>query len=235
MPIFRLPREIIFPDPRLANPEGILAIGGDLSPRRLLYAYALGIFPWYSRGSPILWWSPDPRMILLPDELHVGRSLRKVIKSGRYQIRADTSFEEVIKRCAKKKRPGQDSTWITPEMQKAYIELYRLGFAHSIEAWEEEKLVGGLYGVSLGGTFCGESMYADRPDASKVAFVKLVEVLKAWGFDLIDCQVHTDHLERFGAREVPREEFLQRLSASLEKPTVRGPWSLEETGNQNPA
>jgi leucyl/phenylalanyl-tRNA--protein transferase len=226
MPVYRLPREVGFPDPSLSEPDGLLAVGGDLSPERLLCAYALGIFPWYSRGSPILWWSPDPRMILAPEAAHVGRSLRKVLKSGRFEVRADTAFREVISRCAKKKRPGQRGTWITREMVEAYIRLHELGFAHSIEAYEGGALVGGLYGVSLGGAFFGESMFADAPDASKAAFARLCEALAAWGFPLIDCQMKTDHLARFGAVEIPRPEFLTRLGRCLEMPPRRGAWEL---------
>jgi leucyl/phenylalanyl-tRNA--protein transferase len=225
--IFRLARQPVFPDPRLAEPDGLLAVGGDLSEERLVRAYAEGIFPWYGPGSPILWWCPDPRMILLPGELHVPRSLRRTLRSGRYQIRLDTAFDEVVGRCASRDRPGQDGTWITPEMARAYGRLHRRGLAHSAEAWEDGALAGGLYGVSLGATFYGESMFADRPDASKAAFVTLVEWLSARGFDLVDCQVETEHLRRFGAREVPRDEFLARLAASLTRPTLTGSWRLE--------
>jgi len=224
--IFRLPREPFFPDPELSEPDGLLAVGGDLSPERLVAAYARGIFPWFSRDTPILWWSPDPRMVLLPAELHVARSLRRTMRSGRFQVRADTAFEAVIRRCAAKPRPGQDGTWITDEMVAAYVRLHRRGLAHSVEAWEGGALAGGLYGVSLGGAFFGESMYADRPEASKVAFARLVEWLGVRGFDLVDAQVETGHLARFGAREISRREFLERLAASLEKPTLRGRWDL---------
>lgn len=225
MPIFRLTRELIFPDPRLADPRGILAIGGDLSPERLLLAYSLGIFPWYSRGEPILWWSPDPRMVLWPDQFHAGRSLRKVIKRGQLRVTADTCFAEVIDRCARIPRPGQSGTWITAEMKRAYLRLHELGFAHSIETFAGDQLVGGLYGVSLGAAFFGESMFADAPDASKVAFTLAVEAFRGWGFQLIDCQTHTDHLERFGAVEISRDQFMDALSACLVHPTRRGPWT----------
>lgn len=227
MPIYRLSKEIAFPDPRLADPQGIIAVGGDLSPERLLLAYSVGIFPWYSKGQPIIWWSPEPRMILLPEEFHLGRSLQKELKRGSFEVKADQKFSEVISRCSNKKRPGQRSTWITSEMKKAYETLHQLGFAHSFEAYQDGKLVGGLYGVSLGSAFFGESMFADAPDASKVAFAIAVKEMVSWGFDLIDCQVHTEHLARFGAKEVPREEFLTRLSASLEKPTLRGKWEIK--------
>ncbi len=226
MPLFRLPRQPVFPDPQLAEPDGLLAAGGDLSAERLLAANAAGIFPWYSEGLPILWWSPDPRLVLFPAELHVSRSLRRTLRAGRFQVRADTAFEQVIRRCAEQRRPGQDGTWITPEMIQAYSRLHRRGVAHSFEAWDGEGLAGGLYGVSLGAAFFGESMFADRPDASKVAFVSSVEWLAARGFDLVDCQVRTAHLERFGAREIPRREFLDRLGRALARPTLRGRWQM---------
>lgn len=227
MPIYRLPREPVFPEPRRAEPDGLLAVGGDLSPERLLQAYAAGIFPWFSEGSPILWWSPDPRLVLEPAWLHVPRSLARRVRRGRYAIAADTAFSLVVRRCAERTRPGQDGTWITAEMGFAYERLHRLGFAHSFEAWEGGALAGGLYGVSLGGAFFGESMFADRPDASKVAFVRAVGWLADRGVDLIDCQVKTDHLVRFGAREMPRAAFLARLERALARPTLRGKWVLD--------
>jgi leucyl/phenylalanyl-tRNA--protein transferase len=230
VPIYRLPREPVFPDPARAEPDGLLAVGGDLSPERLLTAYAQGIFPWYSDPNPILWWSPDPRLVLEPAALHVPRSLRKAIRAGRFRVTADQAFARVIARCAGRERPGQDGTWITDEMREAYVELHGLGFAHSFEAWEEGELAGGLYGVSLGAAFFGESMFADRPDASKVAFVRSVEWLAARGVSLIDCQVRTEHLVRFGARELSRATFLRRLRAALRAPTHRGRWTLETTG-----
>jgi leucyl/phenylalanyl-tRNA--protein transferase len=227
VPIFRLPREPVFPDPRRAEPDGLLAVGGDLSPARLLAAYERGIFPWYSGPSPILWWSPDPRLVLETGALHVPRSLERTIRRGVYEVRADTAFARVIRRCAEKPRPGQEGTWITPEMIAAYEELHRQGFAHSFEAWRGGELAGGLYGVSLGAAFFGESMFADGPDASKVAFVRAVRWLDGRAIRLVDCQVSTEHLERFGARGVPRAEFLARLAAALERPTLRGRWRIE--------
>jgi len=224
--VFRLPRKPIFPDPELAEPDGLLAVGGDLSPDRLLRAYAEGIFPWYSEETPILWWSPEPRMVLLPTEFHVPRSLRRTLRSGAFEVRVDTAFGEVIRRCAGKDRPGQDGTWITPEMVLAYERLHDLGFAHSFEAWEGGELAGGLYGVSLGAAFFGESMFADRPEASKVAFAASVEWLRARGVELIDCQVDTEHLRRFGAREIPRAEFLARLRNAMASATVKGKWEI---------
>jgi leucyl/phenylalanyl-tRNA--protein transferase len=228
VPIHRLPREIVFPDPERAEPDGLLAVGGDLSPERLLAAYAAGIFPWFSEGTPILWWSPDPRLVLDPDRLHVSRSLQRTIRRRRFRVTSDTAFERVIRRCASRERPGQDGTWITEEMVRAYLRLHRLGYAHSFEAWEGETLAGGLYGVSLGAAFFGESMFADRPDASKVAFVRSVEVLSGRGLELLDAQVRTEHLLRLGAREIPRREFLRRLAHALRKPTWRGRWAVDE-------
>jgi len=223
--IFRLPRELVFPDPALADPSGILAVGGDLSPERLILAYASGIFPWFEDGQPILWWSPDPRLVLWPEDLHVARSLAKTIKRGTYDVRYDTAFARVIERCAEVDRPDQEGTWITEDMLDAYLRLHERGFAHSVEAWRDGALVGGLYGVSLGSAFFGESMYTEAPDASKVAFVTLVGRLRGWGFDLLDSQVRTDHLLRFGAVEVPRAEYLERLRVSVARPTRRGSWT----------
>src|SRR5512143_3024525 len=224
MSVFRLTDDLIFPDPELAEPDGLLAVGGDLSVDRLLAAYSAGVFPWYSEGLPFLWWSPDPRLVLLPEELHVSRSLRRTLRSGRFRVRADTAFERVIRRCAGQARPGQDGTWSTPEMIEAYLRLHRRGFAHSFEAWEGASLAGGLYGVSLGAAFFGESMFADRPDASKAALVRSVEWLRGRGCQLVDCQVRTEHLERFGARQISRREFLERLARALERPAPPGRW-----------
>ena len=226
MPIYRLGRAVAFPDPALAEPDGLLAVGGDLRPERLLEAYARGIFPWFDDRSPILWWSPDPRLVLAPEELHVSRSLARTLRRGTFRVTADTAFDSVIRRCAEKGRPGQRGTWITPEMIDAYCALHRLGFAHSFEAWEGETLVGGLYGVSLGAVFFGESMFADAPDASKVAFARGVAWLASRGVGLVDCQVRTDHLVSLGARELPRREFLARVEAALKAPTLRGRWEL---------
>jgi leucyl/phenylalanyl-tRNA--protein transferase len=229
VPIFRLPRDAaVFPDPRHAEPDGLLAVGGDLSPRRLLAAYREGIFPWFGEESPILWWSPDPRLVLVPEELHVPRSLQRTLRRGVYRVTADTAFAEVIRACSTKDRPGQEGTWITPDMIEAYEELHQLGYAHSFEAWEDDELAGGLYGVSLGQAFFGESMFSERPDASKVAFVTSVRWLADRGIRLIDCQVRTEHLLRFGAREIPREAFLAQLRRALEGPAMRGKWHIED-------
>jgi leucyl/phenylalanyl-tRNA--protein transferase len=220
-------RALPFPDPGAADEQGLLAYGGDLSAERLLSAYAQGVFPWYESG-PILWFSPDPRLVLLPGELHVGRSLAKTLRNARYELRLDTSFEAVIRNCAETPRSGQSGSWITPEMLEAYCGLHELGFAHCVEAWEEGQLVGGLYGVSLGASFFGESMFAHRDDASKVAMVWLVRQLEAWDFDFVDCQVTTDHLLRFGAHEWSRKRFLEALTRTLEAATRRGQWRWSE-------
>jgi leucyl/phenylalanyl-tRNA--protein transferase len=226
MPVFRLDERLVFPPPELAE-DGLLAVGGDLSPERLLLAYSQGIFPWYEEGQPILWHSPDPRMVLDVDDLHVPGSLRKAMRRRRYRLALDTAFAEVVAACARAPRPGQDGTWITPDMRDAYVELHRLGYAHSAEAWRNDELVGGLYGVSLGAVFFGESMFARAPDASKEAFVALVEHLRGRGVRLVDCQVHTDHLARFGAEEWPRRRYLEALRSALRAPTLKGPWRLD--------
>jgi leucyl/phenylalanyl-tRNA--protein transferase len=226
MTIYRLFAEPVFPDPEEADPDGLLAVGGDLSPERLVTAYAQGIFPWYSAGSPILWWSPDPRMCLIPRELHVPGSLRRVLNAGRFAFSLDTAFSRVIRACAAAPRPGQNGTWIVPEMIAAYERLHALGFAHSMEAWRNGELVGGVYGVALGRVFFGESMFHCAPDASKAAFVRLVRWLDARGCELIDCQQATAHLRRFGACERSRRDFLKRVAA-LRSPVGQGKWTLE--------
>lgn len=231
MTIYRLSKEIVFPPAEHAEPSGLLAIGGDLRPERLLLGYASGIFPWYSEGKPILWHSPDPRFVLESRAIHVGRSLEKQIRRGRYEIRLDTAFREVITRCGKAERPFQKGTWITRDMIEAYVRLHDLGFAHSAEAWQDGALVGGLYGVSLGTVYFGESMFADAPDASKVAFVTLVRRMLRWGIDLVDSQVHTEHLERFGAVHWPRERYLAEVEERVQRPTRRGRWTLEAGGD----
>jgi len=226
VPVFRLDERLIFPPPEIAE-NGLLAVGGDLSPDRLLLAYSLGIFPWYDEGQPILWHSPDPRLVLSAGELHVSRSLERTLRRGTFPITFDAVFGRVVDACATAARPGQHGTWITGEMRRAYKRLHRLGYAHSAEAWQGNRLAGGLYGVSLGGVFFGESMFARAPDASKAAFVTLVGRLTSWGITLIDCQVATEHLERFGAREWPRARFLATLDTALELPTRRGNWGTE--------
>jgi leucyl/phenylalanyl-tRNA--protein transferase len=228
--IYRLFDEPIFPSPEEADPDGLLAVGGDLSPQRLLNAYSCGIFPWYAPGSPILWWSTAPRLVLFPSELHVSASLRRILNSGKFEITFDRAFEGVISSCASMPRPGQEGTWIVSEMMEAYIRLHELGLAHSVEAWLGDRLAGGLYGVALGRAFFGESMFFAEPDASKVAFVHLVRRLERHQYDLVDCQQTTAHLLRFGAREIRRKEFLQRLALALEHPTEREPWHTQPEG-----
>ncbi len=224
MPIFLLTEEIIFPPAHLANEDGILAVGGDLSRRRLLTAYGNGIFPWYSEGEPLLWWSPDPRLVLYPHEIKISRSLKKTLRKGVFQITMDQAFERVIMECAEVRLENGEGTWIVDEMIDAYIKLHETGFAHSVEAWKEGELAGGLYGVSLGKCFFGESMFTRVSNASKAAFATLSQQLAALSFTLIDCQIRTSHLERFGAREIPRARFLAELKAGLKHPTLRGKW-----------
>ncbi|MDX9966572.1 leucyl/phenylalanyl-tRNA--protein transferase [Sulfuricurvum sp. IAE1] len=209
----KLPHHLAFPDPRSASEEGIVAFGGDLSPSRLMMAYRMGIFPWYSPGDPILWWSPDPRLILVPAEFKLHRSLRKKLHS--FDIRFDTAFSEVIRECARIPRKKQKGSWIVPEMVDAYEELFALGYAHSVEAYRDGELVGGLYGVLVGKVFCGESMFAKVSDASKAALAALIAKTEEWEIDFIDCQVPTQHLKSLGAKEVSREEFLARLALAI--------------------
>jgi leucyl/phenylalanyl-tRNA--protein transferase len=211
----------------LRDPNGLLAAGGDLSPERLVDAYTHGIFPWFGEDDPLLWWSPDPRMVLFVRELHVSRSLRRAIRSGRLTVTFDRAFREVMAGCAEP-RPDGDGTWITDDMVEAYCELAARGVAHSVETWNDDRLVGGLYGVAIGRMFYGESMFSRSTDASKVALVALTRQLERWGFELIDCQMSTSHLASLGAREVPRAEFLERMRALARQPGVPGPWSFDE-------
>ncbi len=211
----------------LRSPNGLLCAGADLSPQRLLDAYSKGIFPWFSEGDPILWWSPHPRMVLFPGELKVSRSLRKAVARGPFETRYDTAFTEVMRECAAP-RDGQAGTWIVPEMVAAYTRLHELGFAHSVESWRDGRLVGGLYGILLGRVFFGESMFSRETDASKVALVKLVERLRTLGVGLVDCQQATGHLASLGAREIPRYQFAQRLAESIEYPPTGSLWPATE-------
>lgn len=215
-----------FPESREAGPSGLVAVGGDLRPGTLVDAYAKGAFPWYEE-EPILWYSPDPRMVLRPGDLSLSRSVRRALARDRYVVRFDTAFDQVIRSCATVRRPRQQGTWINSAMIEAYNRLHESGLAHSVEAWCEGSLAGGLYGVSLGAVFFGESMFSRGADASKVAFVHLVGQLQAWGFRLIDCQIHTDLMARFGAVEWPRHRFLRSLKAALNKPTRQGRWTLD--------
>jgi leucyl/phenylalanyl-tRNA--protein transferase len=210
----------------LSDPAGLLVAGGDLSPARLIAAYRQGIFPWYNAGDPILWWSPDPRMVLLPDELRVPRSLAKLMRRQPYEIRVDSAFRAVMTACAQP-RAGQAGTWINADIIDAYTQLHALGVAHSVEAWQDGVLVGGLYGIALGRAFYGESMFARAPDASKIAFVHLVRQLQRWQFGMIDCQMNTAHLARFGARESPRADFIARLESLVNLAAVPTPWRLD--------
>jgi len=221
-----LERDTPFPPVRsaLEEPNGLLAAGGDLSPERLLDAYRRGIFPWYSEGDPILWWSPDPRMVLFPRELKISRSLGKTLRNRRYETRFDSAFEEVIKSCAAP-RKGEAGTWISGAMMAAYLELHRLGHAHSVETWIDGDLAGGLYGVAVGRVFFGESMYSRVRDASKIALAALVAHLDSAGFGLIDCQMHTRHLETLGAREIPRARFSRLLEDLVHYSRSPGTWS----------
>lgn len=226
MSVFLLDERLLFPPVHLADEGGLLAVGGDLSEERLLLAYRSGIFPWYSDDEPLLWWSPDPRLILLPDELHVSRRLARVVKQGLFNVTMDTAFEQVMRACAETPRPGQDGTWITEEMVAAYCALHASGYAHSVECWRDDELAGGLYGISIGSAFFGESMFSHVSDASKTALVALVEHVRSWPEVFIDCQVTTEHLSRMGAREIPRREFMRLLKRSLKAETRRGKWGF---------
>jgi len=225
MPVYKLNDELIFPDPSLADDGGLLAVGGDLRLERILLAYSMGIFPWYSEGQPLLWWSPDPRAILTPDDVHISKSLRRVLRSHKFTVRFDTHFREVIRNCSQTGRPGQDGTWITEAMIDAYCGLHEAGFAHSVEIYLDDELVGGLYGISLGKAFFGESMFSHRSDASKVALVSLAKLVGNLGFDFVDCQLPTPHLNSMGAVDISREDYLLKLCFSLSNNNQQGNWS----------
>lgn len=211
--MYLLTKKISFPIHSEADENGLLAIGGDLSTERLIHAYNNGIFPWYNEDEPLLWWSPDPRMVLFPKDLRISKSMKTILKRNQFQITFNKAFNEVIHHCANIKREGQPDTWITNDMTEAYVKLYKLGIATSVEVWQEDKLVGGLYGIDLKTkkVFCGESMFSKVSNASKAAFITLVEHLKALDYKLIDCQMHTSHLESLGAYEIPRDDFLKYL------------------------
>ena len=228
MPIFELSKKILlFPDPENAIEEGLIAVGGDLRVKRLLNAYASGIFPWYSKGDPILWWSPDPRFIMLPDKMIISKTLYKTLASNKFSVKADTNFEKVIENCANVKRAHEKGTWITDEMIQAYKNLHKKGYAHSIETYYKEELVGGLYGVSLGKAFFGESMFHLKADASKVALYHLAKLTKKWNFHFIDSQIYTKHLESLGAKEMSRTEYLALLKEALKAKTIKGVWKID--------
>lgn len=224
MPVFMLNDALVFPDPNLAVEDGLLAIEGDLSTERLLLAYSNGIFPWYSEGDPIMWWSPNPRMILHPDKFRMTKSFRQTLKNKNYEIKFDHRFEEVIEQCSKAPRPGQVGTWITKDMKDAYIRLHKEGYAHSVETYSEGMLVGGLYGISLGRAFFGESMFFTKRDASKIALFFLIEKIKQWDFMFIDAQVETSHLKSLGAENIPRTDFLKLVEETLNYSTIKGKW-----------
>lgn len=227
MPVYQLNDYPVFPSPEEAEEDGLLAVGGDLSIERLLEAYKNGIFPWYSENTPLLWWSPDPRLVLFPGKMKVSDSLKRVIKKNSFTITFDTAFADVIKHCAKVERKDEESTWITKEMEEAYTQLHHAGYAHSVEAWYGGKLAGGLYGVSLGKAFFGESMFHKVTDASKVAFFYLVEKAKQWDFLFIDAQIYTPHLVSLGAEEIPRKQFLEILELALNYPSYKGKWKFD--------
>ena len=227
MPVFLLSDTIEFPTPHLASEDGLLAVGGDLSQERLLLAYRMGIFPWFSNNEPILWWSPDPRLVLYPHEIKISKTLRKIIKKDVFNVSMDLAFNEVINQCAQVRVQKNEGTWIVRDMIDAYCNLHEAGFAHSVEVWHQGDLAGGLYGVSLGKCFFGESMFTRVSNASNVGLVKLLEHLKELSFDMIDCQVPTEHLIRFGARKIPRKLFLKQLERSLTAATKRGKWKYK--------
>jgi leucyl/phenylalanyl-tRNA--protein transferase len=220
-----LQQMIEFPDPNLADEEGLIAYGGELSPDYLLSAYSQGIYPWFCEGEPILWWSPNPRMVLIPKDFKLKKSLRQVINKGIFELRVDTAFREVIKSCSKVKRSHEDETWITKDIIEGYVKLNKLGYAHSFESFYKDKLVGGLYGVSLGNCFFGESMFFTKTDASKVAFYHLVQFALKHKFSFIDAQQPTDHLSSLGAIPIPRKDFLKMLESALQKDTLQGKWT----------
>lgn len=212
-PITFLDDRLLFPAVDMANTEGLLAVGGDLSPDRLLLAYNSGIFPWYNEDSLILWWSPDPRMVLFPEKIKISKSMRNTLNKAKFTITKDKAFKEVIQHCSRAHRPGQNGTWITKHMIEAYVQLHKKGYAHSYEVWEREELVGGLYGIDLGHVFCGESMFSKRKDASKCALIYLSRELETKNYAVIDCQLHTDHLESLGAELISRDHYLDLLEA----------------------
>ena len=227
MPVFQLSHRLEFPPVYLSREDGLLAVGGDLSSKRLLLAYRMGIFPWYNWDEPVLWWSPDPRLVLFPSDLKISRSLKKLMRQGRFNVTMDLAFSDVITACANIRLDQNEGTWIGRKMIAAYCRLHDEGFAHSVEAWAGDRLIGGLYGVSIGSAFFGESMFSYESNASKVAFASLCGYLIKRDFSMIDCQVKTKHLVSFGAKEITRSDFLAHLAQSQEKPTFKGIWHYD--------
>jgi leucyl/phenylalanyl-tRNA---protein transferase len=227
VPVYFLDSKLWFPDANLANEEGLLAVGGNLSPERLLLAYENGIFPWFIHRKLVYWFSPDPRMILIPGELKVSKSMQQIFRKNLFTITFDTCFEKAMKGCQKAKRTGQKGTWITKEFISGYTQLHEMGLAHSVEVWQNHTLAGGLYGVSLGKCFFGESMFSIIPNASKAGFIFLVRWLAQHNFQMIDCQIHTPHLESLGAKEISRADYLSLLKQSLKHSTLKGKWTNE--------
>jgi leucyl/phenylalanyl-tRNA--protein transferase len=227
MPVFQLSDKLIFPPVSFAEKDGLLAVGGDLSPERLLLAYRNGIFPWYSEGQPILWWSPSPRLVIFPNEFKIPGRLARLVRKRKSTLSMDRSFRQVINACATTGERKTKGTWITGEMIETYCQLHEMGFAHSVECWQAEQLAGGLYGIALGGVFFGESMFSCQPNSSKIALVSLVQKLQEWDFDLIDCQLRTAHLIQFGAREIPGREFQKILAKSMLRQTKSGKWEID--------
>lgn len=228
MPVFQLTNEPVFPPPQMARKDGLLAVGGDLLPERLIRAYSLGIFPWYAPGEPILWWAPTPRLVLFPGEFKRSRRLERIIRQGTFKISMDQNFRQVIASCADTRLQKGEETWIDSEMLQAYCTLHELGFAHSVECWHNGILAGGLYGISLGTVFFGESMFSSKANSSKIALATLVDRMLAWNFEMIDCQIGTRHLMSLGAREIPGDEFYPRLARCMREPTRRGIWQIDD-------
>jgi leucyl/phenylalanyl-tRNA--protein transferase len=226
MPVYQLTDKLLFPPAELAETDGLLAIGGDLSPERLLLAYSQGIFPWFSEGDPILWWSPSPRLVIFPDEFIIPKRLSRLLRQRKFSITMDQAFSQVITACATLDKRLEKGTWITKDMKAAYCILHDMGYAHSVECWLDDKLAGGLYGIYLGGVFFGESMFSKESNSSKLALVYLVNKLQEWDFDLIDCQMKTEHLIQFGAREIPGPEFKKLLAKSLSRDSQIGKWEF---------
>jgi leucyl/phenylalanyl-tRNA---protein transferase len=225
MPVYRLPKEPVFPPAEKADEDGLIAVGGDFDPERLLQAYAAGIFPWFVESDIIYWFSPDPRLVLFPEDFHVQRSLQRLLATNRFTTKMDTRFHDVISRCASISRKNERGTWISEKFIEGYDRLHQLGFAHSFETYEGDQLVGGLYGISLGKAFFGESMFHNTSNASKIALVTLMNMMKDQGFYFVDCQTYSDHFTRMGAQSISRVEYLERLDQALKHPTMRGSWN----------